>query len=280
MAALLLAAAACAGSTASPDPSRDEFGVTEFKPLAAGGKKWVSKWGGNRTFKNDRDPVDPWFDVDAGTAGYRTHDGELLISGSAPRMYVYDPEVKQQWRNVEITMYFKRVKDADVPYAGMTAVARTNHGVTGDETSDLCDTRGYGGRIRFDGATDFEKETAHPRNEAQHRRVLWPHGIPRNKWMGYKFIVYDLPNGDPKLELYLDENADGSWRMVNAMIDTGRDFGKVPCAKGINPRMKLTNSPNRKGSESGKPNIAVYFRSDGIAHDGLIYKNGSVREIR
>jgi hypothetical protein len=257
----------------------DKFGIRYLYPSLPGGMNWESNWGKTATF-DKVDPNDAWFDVDHGTASYRTQGGMLYISGESPRMYVHDPRLTRQWKNVEVTMYFMRVADADVPYAGMTAVARANHGVTGDYTQDLCDTRGYGARMRYDGQMDFEKETSHPHNQATDEKTLFPDGMPRDHWIGYKFVVYDLTPSRVKLELWADLKNNGQWRKVNEMVDDGHVFGNWPCKSGINPRMVLNSSPNRPGSESGKPNISVYFRSDGVAKDGLVYRNGSVREIQ
>jgi hypothetical protein len=196
-------------------------------------------------------------------------------------MYVHDPAMIRQWRDVEATVYFKRVADQNVPYAGMTIVARANHLVTEDGSKDLCDTRGYGARLRFDGWVDFEKETAHPHNSEQARRQLWTGGMPYNVWIGMKYIIWDTP-GQTHLQVWRDMTNGangGDWQLVDSYVDSGKGWGTVPCAPGINPAMRLTDSPNRRGSESGKPNISVFFRSDGIDKDGLEYKWASIREI-
>ncbi|MDD5655806.1 MAG: Ig-like domain-containing protein [Elusimicrobia bacterium] len=266
----------------------DRFGIKKLYSTVSGGKEWISKWdnGAARTFASGSwDPYDPWF-RGRGDATYAV-DGQGLfkISGSVPRMYIYDQTYAQSWRNVEMTVYAMRVSDSGTAYGGIEGVARTNHSAYGaSETVNTCDSRGVDARFRYDGHIDFEKETSHPNSVAVQNKPMWSGGMPKNVWIGYKLVVYDLPNGNVKLENYMDltDGANGgTWTLVNSLEDNGANFGVggTPCKSGINPALRLTNDDARPGSETGKPNIAVYWRSDNVGTNGLIYKKMSVREI-
>jgi hypothetical protein len=264
--------------------SLDKFGISQIYSTTSNGREWYSTWdnGRARTFGNAVDPYDPEFDTSNGDGTYNIDgSGILKISGSAPRLYIIDPNQIKMWHNVEITVYGMRVSDSNIAWAGIMAYARTKH----DPDTDLCDTRGIGGRFLYPGQINFEKETSHPDSDCcQAEYTYWPNGMPKNVWIGYKYVVYDLSDGNVKVELYMDTTDGlngGTWIKVNEFTDTGSNFGvgSTACKPGIDPTLRLTNSDNRPGSESGKPNLAVYFRSDGVGTDGLWYKKASIREI-
>ena len=230
------------------------------------------------------DPDDSEFITKNGDGEYKTDgNGILKISGTVPRMYVMKSDLTGHWQNVEITIYGQRISDSGIDWGGINAIARTNHAID----TNYCDTRGYGGRFTYEGIIDFEKETKHDDTNGYYQvggNTYWSEGMIKNKWIGYKFVIYDLNDGNVKLELWEDETDGingGSWKKVNEFVDNGNNFGVgyTACKSGINPALRLTNSDIRPGSESGKPNLAVYFRSDGVGADGLWYKKASIREI-
>lgn len=272
-----------APAAAPPAPPVDRLGVALVYPTSSGGKEWFSSWsdGVARTFAWGDDPRDAWLHG-KGDATYKVDgQGSLLVSGAVPRLYVYDPAMTKSWRGVEMTVYAMRVSDSGTPWGGIVGAARTNHLA---EATNPCDTRGNIARFRYDGHLDFEKETSHPYSTAVQNKSHFPGGLPYNRWIGWKFAVYDLPNGDVKLESWMDltDGANGGdWVKVNEFRDTGKNFGAggTACKAGINPAQRLTGGTARKGSESRLPNLAVYWRSDNVGPDGLAYKKMSVREI-
>ena len=46
-------------------------------------------------------------------------------------------------------------------------------------------------------------------------------GSIMNKWVGFKGIIYNLPNGSVKLESYIDKDDNNQWMEVAELLDRG-----------------------------------------------------------
>lgn len=257
----------------------DVFGIDELYPSAPGGGLWTSEhWAGGDAYDlTDRiDEHDP-----LGISGMRgegnlevTGDGELLMGGSQPRIYIY-PSDAGPWRDVEVTVYYQRVNDAATAWAGLVVGARSGPEGHGD---DPCDAHTYYSRLRHDGATDFEKELMHSPSSTQSSidaEEVWPPDgeLPFDTWIGWKFVIYNLPDGESiKLESYRDMSGGeggGDWQLLNETIDDGGWFTETDCEE---------HSP-----ENGESDLVVldggttFIRNTDVSE--ARYKWVSVREI-
>ena len=263
--------------------STDKWGVTKLNPTISAGREWFSKWdnGQQRTFTTgQKDPYDP--ELHGRGDGSYTIDGQGVLKASGPggggvRLYVHDqnyqggefsPGLFKSWNNVEVTVYYMRVADTGIAHAGMVAAAKISHY---DTLNDPCGARGYYGKFRHDGKTGFEKEIRHEDQFAKTAtKLLWS-ALPRNVWIGYKYIVRDVDSGTHiKLELWRDltDGANGgTWEKVDHHLDTGSwGTGLIPCQPGVDPAQIMTG-----------PNLSVFIRDDGVTD--VRYKKWSIREI-
>lgn len=264
----------------------DQFGVKKlYSTILTKSREWYSQWhiGTQRNFSfGPAGKTDPEL-IFRGNGKYiiygstGTNAGQMWVTGSCPRIYVRPltdevdilPVGTPKWENVEVTFYANTTNPgASVGYAGIEAVARTNH----YPDSALCGTRGYGGKINFDGRAQFEKECAHDIGNKQTANT-YPFGsgvkMPIKQWIGYKFIVRGCEkNTKCKLELWLDMTDGlngGTWKKVNEFTDYEGWSSTVG-----------TCCTTHKGKVL-PPNYVVYLRSDGLGDQ--YYKKFSIREI-
>jgi len=274
--------------------TKDKFGVNMLYKSTTDSvhsREWYSQWdkGSLRTFTfGPAGPTDPEL-VFRGSGKYTIYgtsdpnrSGMMAITGSTPRIYIRNSNVEgdvlpssvKKWGNVEITFYANTTNPgSSVGYAGIEAVARTNH----MPDSALCGTRGYGGKINFDGRAQFEKECCHGHGNKQAATVYpFPNKgkMPNNTWIGYKFIVRGCENNTKcKLELYMDMTDGlngGDWKLLTEFIDTDGWSSDTPSCCDAH-KGKVLLPPFQQS------NYTVYLRSDDLGEQ--LYKKLSVREI-
>jgi len=258
--------------------SNDKFGIMEIYPTANIAETW---------FFNSTNPLDSQFDPNKANIT-KNSDGSWHVQPGITRMlaftkssgdlsdairsnlytynysqlskigYWYKPT---DWKNVEITGYFKPL--ASEGYNDISLVSRSiRHSTNVDEG---CGGSSYHNNIGINnGAFRFKKEQWHV------DYMITPYfnttiGSIMNKWVGFKGIVYNLPNGSVKLESYIDKDDNNQWMEVAELLDSG-NWGNdmIHCSAKTNGAVISWGSP------------MIIFKSDYITYD---FKNLSVREI-
>jgi len=255
-------------------------------PTKKNGRVWNAKWsnGNMRTLASgQRDPLDSDF-VARGNGNVSIDgNGVAQIEGDSPRMYVYDHAKKKKWKNVEVTVYAKRISESGTASSqGIVIGARSEHQ---DATlKKPCLGATYYGRLLYDGRAVFQKELIHEgayssNKPKENNKVKWdtPDGtMPKNVWIGVKFIVKNNPNKKSvKLELYRDLTNGyngGTWEKVAEYTDKGK---WSQTNSGVNIVKKCGYSAKKILL---KPGTSVFIRNDYV--NDVQYKSFSIREIK
>jgi PKD repeat protein len=237
----------------------DKFGIEEIYPTASNGPVWYVK-----------EVEDPTTDGYFYYGMYRTTTVKNIDKGiwevdarsgteeHGIRMHVDSPSGK--WKNEEITGYFKVLDGSDQ----ITMIAR--HGPSYHDNNG-CEAYGYYALTAVDGEVYFKKKLYHY-DGGYTKRLAQVDALDNilNDWIGMKFVVYDLPNGDVKLELWIDEgDMTNNWKKETELVDDG----------GLN--VEGGDDCGRQSNHIIKDGTRSSYRVDDSLFD---FKKLSVREIR
>jgi hypothetical protein len=219
----------------------DPFGVRKVYPTKAGGREWYLPAEADR---GDGEWSPP------GTSVTRSNEpGVFHIEGS-PRIAVASPPDKPWWRNVELTGYYRlrRTLTGDIApeiqhYArGERHVTSMIDGASingsrpappgtpvwpGYPFSGMinghCLGSSYKGYLYATGRMDFKKEISHTEGYTGARGgQMIAGGMPANAWIGLKVMIRNFDDNQAvHMESWIDERADGNWRKVTEVRDTG-----------------------------------------------------------
>ena len=249
------------------------FGAKEIYPTKQGGREWYF------------DINNPFQDgiFDPGTKITKLQDGSWLVGEDdnndyQVRMNVNTPPGQSEWRDVEITGYFKVIDaargidddddDDSSPDAEITWYAR------GGRHSDSapCDGTSLKGILYINGLAAWQKEIWHTGGYTETRAVVDATDPILDKWIGWKVVMYNINNNTAvRMESYIDENANNTWRKVNELVDSGMWYADT--SDSVFYSADCDRPKDYVITNSGP---IVTFRSDNIVWQ---FKELSVREI-
>jgi hypothetical protein len=262
---------------------KDIFGISEIYPTASGGREW---------FVNMTNPANrSHFSETGGFELIKQSDGSWRVNSTHVRLVVETPSNMTDWKNVEITGYAKLslptiVNSTSSSNSNFISSPMNNSeseeiddlafiGRSGRHSSEVpCEGTAYVGGLHNEGSVGWKKEIWHTDGYTDERARNLVTDPILDRWVGWKVIIYDMHLNNEtavKLESYLDDHNNDSWKKVTEIIDSGGwysrstddEFFKAGCGKGRDHIIV-------------EPGPFVIFRTDNLVLD---FKNLSVREI-
>jgi hypothetical protein len=166
------------------------------------------------------------------------------------------------WKNIEITVYVK-VLSASGGGDEISLVSKSVRHST--NVQEGCGGSSYHNNIDFtNGKFKFKKEMWHVNYDIKPYSGI-SIGSTMNKWIGFKGIVYNMPDGSVKLESYVDKDNNNNWQKATELVDKGNWGDDMTHCNATTDGAAIT---------WGSP--YVIFKSNGVTYD---LKKFSVREI-
>ena len=194
----------------------DKFGIEEIYPVADNGAVWYinneNPQSDNNFYFRSLEDID--LDREEGQGEFKM-DAETGTERHGVRIHVDSPN--GEWKNVEMSGYFKLLDGQDE----FTLIAR--HGPSYHEDGG-CDAYGYYGMLSAEGDAFFKKKTYHHGGGYTARTAVAENVVSevQDRWIGIKFMVYDVNEEDVKLELWIDDGDEtNNWKKVTEYVDDG-----------------------------------------------------------
>jgi hypothetical protein len=197
----------------------DKFGIEEIYPVADNGAVWYinneNPQSDNNFYFRSSEDIDMEEEKEEGGQEEFRMDAETGTERHGVRIHVDSPN--GVWKNVEMSGYFKLLDGQDE----FTLIARHGPSYHGDGG---CDAYGYYGMLSAEGDAFFKKKTYHHGGGYTARTAVAENVVSeiQDRWIGIKFMVYDVNEEDVKLELWIDDGDEtNNWRKVTEYIDDG-----------------------------------------------------------
>ncbi len=267
----------------STNDKKDIFGVSEIYPTASGGREW---------FVNMTNPANSThFSETDGFELIKQNDGSWRVNSTHVRLVVETPQNMTEWKNVEITGYAKLTLPTDVNSTSSFDSISNNSATNNSESEEIdvlafigrsgrhssqvpCEGTAYVGGLHNEGSVGWKKEIWHTGGYTDERAKNIVTKPILDRWMGWKVVIYDLQVNNQtavKLESYLDDHNNDSWKKVTDIIDNGGWY-----SRSTDEEFFSADCGRMRDQIIVEPGPFVIFRTDNLILD---FKNLSVREI-